>query len=84
MYDTTRIPIIIPSLEPDERMLALLKELTLYGYKNIVIVNDGSSAEYDRFFQSAEQEYGCTVLVHAENKGKGRALKNAFGGIYNV
>ncbi|NLL92228.1 MAG: glycosyltransferase [Ruminococcaceae bacterium] len=78
IYDNMLIPIIIPSLEPDERLLTLLRELTIAGYKNIVIVNDGSSSDYDCFFQSAEHDYGCVVLVHDENMGKGRALKNAF------
>lgn len=72
------IPIIIPSYEPDEKLLKLLKELREAGVRNIVIVDDGSGEAYAPFFLSAQQEYHCEVLHHAVNQGKGRALKTAF------
>ena len=42
--DKTRweIPIIIPSYEPDDKLLGLLKKLKETGFKNIVVVDDGS------------------------------------------
>ena len=76
--NTLEIPVIIPSLEPEDRLPALLADLKAAGICNIVLVNDGSSADYDPCFQRAEQEFGCTVLRHAVNQGKGRALKTAF------
>lgn len=72
------IPIIIPSYEPDEKLIGLLKQLKEAGFKNIVVVDDGSGAEYMHFFEEAERIYGCSVLHHAVNQGKGRALKTAF------
>lgn len=72
------IPIIIPSYEPDEKLLSLLKRLRETGFKNIVVVDDGSGAEYAHFFKEAEDVYECSVLHHAVNQGKGRALKTAF------
>lgn len=72
-----KIPIIIPSYEPDEKLPELLKKLVAYGFCNIVLVDDGSGEKYARFFHQAG-ELGCKVLHHDVNQGKGRALKTAF------
>ncbi len=72
------IPVIIPSYEPDEKLPGLLKALKEAGFQNIVLVDDGSGEGFERFFQQAQEEYGCRVLRHAVNQGKGRALKTAF------
>lgn len=72
------IPIIIPSYEPDDRLLKLLKDLQDNDLQPVVIVNDGSSAEYQDYFRKAKDEYHAIVLKHDINRGKGRALKTAF------
>ncbi len=72
------IYIVIPSLNPDEKLLKLLANLKNNGYTHIILVNDGSEAHYDSYFETAEKEYGCIVLKHCVNQGKGRALKTAF------
>lgn len=72
------IPVIIPSYEPDEKLLQLLADLRDSGFSNIVVVDDGSGKEYQHFFEQAEKAYGCRVMHHAINMGKGRALKTAF------
>ncbi len=72
------VSIIIPSLSPDEKLLSLLADLREAGFEHIVVVNDGSTAEYAPYFQKAREQFGCTVLTHAVNQGKGRALKTAF------
>ena len=73
-----KIPVIIPSYEPDEKLITLLENLESAGFKEIVVVDDGSvEEEYQRLFGKAD-EMGCTVLHHAVNQGKGRALKTAF------
>ena len=74
---TKQIPLIIPSLEPDERLTALLADLRREGIENIVLVDDGSGPAYRSYFEDAEAQ-GCVVLRHAVNMGKGRALKDAF------
>ena len=56
----------------------LLADLRTAGFAHIVVINDGSAQEYDEYFVKAREEYGCTVLTHAVNQGKGRALKTAF------
>lgn len=72
------IPIVIPSYEPDEKLIGLLDKLQKAGFAHIVVVDDGSGASYEHFFREAEERFGCQVLRHAVNQGKGRALKTAF------
>ncbi len=73
-----KIVIVIPTLDPDDRLIELLQNLKRRGFYKIVLVNDGSGIEYDRYFEIAEKQLGCIVLKHAVNLGKGRALKDAF------
>lgn len=74
-----QIPIIIPSYEPDERLLILLKQLIMQN-DYIIIVNDGSGRQFDDIFAQAEEiiKGNGIVLNHEVNCGKGRALKTAF------
>lgn len=69
--------VLIPSYEPDVRLLNLILKLQQYGLGPIVIVDDGSGPAYRGLFESA-RAYGCTVLTHPRNLGKGRALKTGF------
>lgn len=72
------IPVIIPAYEPDDKLITLLHALHKTGIRHIVVVDDGSGAEYEEIFVQAAQIDNCTVLYHAVNLGKGRALKTAF------
>lgn len=70
--------IIIPSLEPDMKMISLVQDLKKEGFRNIVIVNDGSNDEYRKLYESAKENYACKILTHGVNLGKGRAIKTAL------
>ena len=70
------VVILIPSLNPDERLTKLVKDLLVNGFKDIIVVNDGSSEEYNKYFKTIEQN--VIVLRHMVNLGKGRALKTGF------
>ncbi len=74
--------VVIPSYEPDEKLICLLQELKEKSSYKIVIVNDGSSNEYNNIFDRAE-EYAI-VLKYSINKGKGAALKTAFSYIKSL
>ena len=78
-----RIPIVIPSYEPDERLIELLDNLTDSGFEDILIVDDGSGMEYRHIFDEAEKKFDCKILRHHVNMGKGRALKDAFNYLLN-
>lgn len=77
-YHNQDITVIIPSLDPDERLLTVVEEVRRRGFTDIVLVNDGSSAANLHYFEKAADRFGCAVLHHPENLGKGRALKTAF------
>ena len=47
MKQPALIPIVIPSYEPDERLIALLHDLDDKAMGPVIIVNDGSSEKYD-------------------------------------
>lgn len=72
------IPVIIPSYEPDNKLITLLEALEQAGISHVVVVDDGSGAQYEAIFEQAEEMDHCTVLRHAVNLGKGRALKTAI------
>lgn len=72
------IAAIIPSLNPDERFLAVARELSSAGFSKIILVDDGSRPDCRHWFDEAERLPGCVLLTHTVNLGKGRALKTAF------
>ena len=75
------IPIVIPSYEPDDRLIALLNDLDAKEMGPVIIVNDGSSEKYDHLFEQAEaiiSKRGGKLISYRPNRGKGRALKTAF------
>lgn len=72
------IPVIIPAYEPDEKLITLLHALQKTGIRHVVVVDDGSGEQYEPLFAQAQTVENCTVLHHAVNLGKGRALKTAF------
>lgn len=69
--------VLIPSYEPDARLLGLIHQLIAVDSREIVIVDDGSGDNYRPIFAAAKL-LGCTILTHDHNMGKGRALKTGF------
>lgn len=69
--------IMIPSLNPDSMLLDVVENIKKEGFSRFLIINDGSKAECLPIFDALE-ESGCTVIHHAVNLGKGRALKTGF------
>lgn len=72
-----KVTVIIPSLNPDEKLIAVINALLERGMKDILLVNDGSDANHMEPFEYAKSK-GLTVLNHEINRGKGRGLKTAF------
>ena len=68
--------VLIPSLDPDDKLEQYVTGLTEKGLDRIVVVNDGSRVNVDVFKRLEER--GVTVLTHPVNKGKGSALKTGF------
>ncbi|MBQ5405158.1 MAG: glycosyltransferase family 2 protein [Oscillospiraceae bacterium] len=72
------VAVILPSLNPDAKFSRVVDGLVEDGFQHIIIVDDGSDAEHQLWFDRAAGHPQCTVLHHGVNKGKGRALKTAF------
>ncbi len=70
--------VIIPSLNPDEKIITTVQSLVDAGFEDIILVDDGSKEECKAPFEEAKSFPGVTVLVHEVNRGKGRAMKTAF------
>lgn len=77
------IPLIIPAYEPGNDMLSFCEKLKNTGFKEIIIIDDGSGMAYRRIFDEIELKYNYKVLRHAVNLGKGRAIKTAFNYVLN-
>ena len=70
--------VIIPALNPPEYLISYADELIDSGANELLIVDDGSSPEKQFIFKELSLRPQCHVLVHKNNLGKGRALKDAF------
>ncbi len=68
---------IVPSYQPDEKLIATLKGIYDLGFDDVIVVNDGSDADKQKYFDEAAS-LGAAVLVHPRNRGKGAALRTAF------
>lgn len=73
--------VLIPSLNPDEKLIKLLEGLQSIGIKDILLIDDGSKQETKHYFQQA-REMGCQVVTHAINLGKGKGIENRFQCLY--
>ncbi len=79
MHDLSKISVVLPSLDPDEKLVAVIDGLLEYGFTDIILVNDGSKADNLHYFTDQTALHPeITLLNHEVNKGKGAALKNAF------
>lgn len=73
-----KVSVIIPSLNPDEKLVSVVDSLIKKGFEDIILVNDGSDDSHMWPFEKVGDYEQCTILTHEVNKGKGRALKTAF------
>ncbi len=70
--------VLIPAYEPDERLVALVRQIRSAATElNVLVVDDGSGAAYRMLFDEAARA-GAVVIRHEVNRGKGRALKTGF------
>ena len=79
MMDLSRISVVLPSLDPDEKLHTVINGLLEVGFTHIILVNDGSKPENLHYFlEEAAAHPEITLLHHPVNRGKGAALKTAF------
>lgn len=70
--------VLIPSLSPDKRLPEYVQALTAAGFGLVLVVDDGSAAQYQPIFDEIATWQGCHVLHHDVNRGKGQALRTGF------
>jgi glycosyltransferase involved in cell wall biosynthesis len=73
-----QLAVLIPAWQPEQPLYILVESLAADGFGAIVIVDDGSGAEYESLFASLHKVPSVVILHHAVNLGKGRALKTGI------
>ena len=69
--------ILIPSFQPDQRLVDLVMDLAGVPGARVVVVDDGSGPDFRSWFDGASIA-GAEVLTHPDNRGKGAALQTGF------
>ena len=69
--------ILIPALQPDERLIQMIHGLHERGFHKIAVTDDGSSDDRQKYFQEVEI-IGVKVIHHSKKMGKGVALRSAL------
>jgi len=78
MSALSKVSVVLPSLDPDDKLLAVINGLLEVGFDDIILVNDGSRPEKLHYFETAATHPQVHLLHHPRNLGKGAALKTAF------
>lgn len=78
VMEPLQVAVLIPSLEPDGRLVPYVRQLLDKGFARVVVVDDGSGPAYQPVFEELATLDGCHVLHHEKNLGKGDALKTGF------
>lgn len=69
--------VIVPALNPSEQLVYIVKKCIKLGLNQIIVINDGSSQEYQHTFDILIK-IGVLVIHHSANRGKGAALKSGI------
>lgn len=74
-----KVFVLIPALNPCSRMLGVIDELLQRDAAvEIMVVNDGSARECEPLFHEAAARLRVDLLHHAQNLGKGAALRTGI------
>jgi len=68
--------ILIPAFQPEQNLITLVQELLQQNLTKIIVVDDGSGAQYQPIFLNLPSE--VVLLTHATNQGKGAAIKTGL------
>ena len=73
-----RTAVVIPAYKPDDRLPPYVQALKDAGIGRIVVVDDGSGQDYQRFFDQIPRDGVSHVISYRPNCGKGVALKHGM------
>ena len=71
------IAILIPALNPNHKLVELIKKLNQIGLVTVVVIDDGSENSTQAVFEEV-QTYQAKVYHHKYNQGKGAALRTGI------
>jgi len=74
----SNLAILIPTYNPNQNLIGLIKSLSLYEWDEIIVVNDGSSNKSIKIFDNLKNINNVKVINHLNNQGKGAALKTGI------
>ncbi len=72
------VTLVIPSLNPDEKLISTVNDAINAGFSDVLLIDDGSADEHKKYFRELNLRPEVTLLSHDVNRGKGAALKTAF------
>ena len=78
MNNANRTAVVIPAYKPDDRLPPYVAALKEAGVGKIVIVDDGSGADFQPLFASIPQDEVVHIISYVPNGGKGVALKRCM------
>ena len=73
-----RLAVLIPAYRPSDSLVDVVRSLAEKSFPHIVVVDDGSGAEFHDTFARVAEFPGVELLRHATNMGKGAALKTGL------
>lgn len=77
-FEIEKYAVILPSLNPTEKLCSVVDSVIEAGFTSIIVVDDGSGAEFKEPFSRVAEKPQVTLLTHEVNRGKGAGLKTAF------
>ena len=78
MNKTYTVPIVIPSFEPEKKLLEFYAELESKGFQNIIVINDGSADSYTKLFEEIKARGGGGNIKTCFESGKRQGFKNCI------
>jgi glycosyltransferase involved in cell wall biosynthesis len=78
MNPLDQVTVLLPSLDPDDKLLSVVSGLLNVGFSDILLINDGSKTENLHYFEKAAVHPQVHLLHHPRNMGKGAALKTGL------
>lgn len=75
-----KISVVIPAYNESKTIAVSVNSImsNSYPYRQVIIVNDGSTDETSQELSKLKQKYNDLVIVNQKNKGKSAALNNAL------
>lgn len=77
-WPSAEIAALIPAYKPSDGLRDIVGELRETGCETVVVVDDGSGAEFSALFTDIAAMSGVDLVTHPENLGKGAALKTGM------